>query len=429
LTVAGWTLRRRGLIAAAAVLLVGLAVLGAMRLLARHPVQGAEAVVAPTQLAEQPPPESAGSSAPVGSMASEAAAAPDPSAESAARAAPVCGPGLEGPGAAASKSQGSLETQDRLVPVQDTEQALGRLQRQSAVHALAAAALRASLQVEQDAGATKPATCERGDERCRLGSQQRHQDLVQTAYGKAADEGRDLALRSGEPAAYQLALHLCAALPLPQRPACSDPLLRAWVVREADNATPWLMLAAAEREQGDHQAADEALYRASQAPRISDASRALWGVMGETAFAPEAGAVAAGLQPRWAALIAGMNYTSLGHVSGLCSDAVLGDGNLRQRCDALAQRMVSQGGSLIHRVEGLAIAHRLGWPEERLASLRAHVSALLKQDSSELAAQTALSPCDAVRTHRDRAQQVAAQGEVARLEERLRSSARQSRSP
>ncbi len=286
---------------------------------------------------------------------------------------------------------------------------------------LAALALQASLQAEHHFNASRPAAaCDRNDAVCRQGAQQRYQMAIQSAYASAAEQGRELALRSGEPAALQMALHLCAAsgpfVNADDRRECSLPLLQAWVGREADNTTPWLMLSALERETGNRQAADEALYRASIASRLADGAPALWGLMASPAFAPDGGAAAADLQQRWAAIMAALSYSSLGNVASLCSESAVKDGNLHQRCDAIAQRMVGQGGQMIHRVEGLAIAHRLGWPEERLSTLRAQVHQLLKADSAELQAQAAAGPCRSLQAQRTRALQTASQGEVARLQ-------------
>jgi hypothetical protein len=179
------------------------------------------------------------------------------------------------------------------------------------------------------------------------------------------------------------------------------------------------MLAASEREQGDSQASAEALYRASQAQRVSDGSQGLWGVLAGPSLDPQQGAAAADLQMRWAALIAGMNYLSLGNVADLCGDAALRDGNQRQSCEAVARRMVSQGGSLVHRVEGLALAHRLGWPDDELLSLRQRVHRLLKADSDDLQSQAGLDLCRTVQWRQNRAQQLAQQGEVSRLERQV----------
>jgi hypothetical protein len=286
---------------------------------------------------------------------------------------------------------------------------------------LAALALQASLRVEQDFNASRPATtCDPNDAACRQRAQQRYQIAIQSAYTSAATQGRELALRSGEPVAFQLALHLCAAnnpfVSASERRECSYPLLQAWVAREADNTTPWLMLAALERETGNGQAADEALYRASIASRLTDGAQAMWGLMANPAFAPEGGPAAAELHQRWAALMAALSYSSLGNVASLCSESAVQDGNLRQRCDALAQRMVAQRGQMIHRVEGLAIAHRLGWPEERLSAQRLQVHRMLKAESAELQTQAAAGPCRSLQAQRARAAQIATQGEVARLE-------------
>jgi hypothetical protein len=321
-----------------------------------------------------------------------------------------------------SQSPAATQGANAAINAEDHERILKTLRSTSLMGELAAIALGASARVEREFNSPGQAatTCPPGSSPCAAAPGKRaYSEVMHAVYADASVKAQRLALGSAQPAAYQVALHLCSFVPPSQSESCSRPLLKAWTASEPDNATPWLMLSAAERQWGEAQAAEEALYRASIASSVQDGAKALWGVLAEPGLMAEPAAATHQLHQHWGALIAGMNYASLGNVSGLCSETAVRDGNLHQRCDAIAQRMLKSGGSLIHRVEGLAMGHRLDWPQERLAQQRAQVHALLRADSEELRAQAAKGPCEALQASRSRSLRMASQGEVAGLQARV----------
>ena len=150
---------------------------------------------------------------------------------------------------------------------------------------------------------------------------------------------------------------------------CTAALVRDWTLVEPDNAAAWLWQATLASERGDMQAMDDAMYRASQAPRMESHVLPLLQVLSEPAFDAAGGAAAGALQIQWVSLVMAQVWPEFSRVSRYCDTASLRDSNRAQRCESLAQLLTERDGSLLGLSVGRGLGQRLAWPSERLAKI------------------------------------------------------------
>src|SRR5258706_5704810 len=77
-----------------------------------------------------------------------------------------------------------------------------------------------------------------------------------------------LAVGPPDPAVYAIAVRACNAYLDPAKGACEQISLREWARIDADNATPWLLLAGAARAKSKPAAEADAFNQAAKARRI-----------------------------------------------------------------------------------------------------------------------------------------------------------------
>jgi hypothetical protein len=330
----------------------------------------------------------------------------------------VCGLGAMGPARTEEELEQQRERAEGRSTQAQTQGLLARLARHSGLHQLAALSLRVSLLAEQEMRGTGP-ECAQDDRPCADGIR-RWRARIEEAYAGAAQQAAPMAVQLRDPAAYALVQQLCEMSGPAPPAACGPALLQSWADQDADNALPWLLLAAQQRRLGDGQAADEAVYRASQARRWSEPGARLHGLLASPEFAADQGWAGLQLQLRWGVVMSGLDLTGAGLLREVCSEAALRDANRWQRCDALTRLMVEQGSSLMSRVIGRRHAERLGWPAQRLAALDEHALALQRMQMRLDTAEADPFSCAALTRRQQRARAMASGGEVAWLDAQMR---------
>jgi hypothetical protein len=195
-----------------------------------------------------------------------------------------------------------------------------------------------------------------------------------------AEQTRDalvqLAVGTSDPAVYAIAVRACNAYLDPAKGACEQISLREWARIDADNATPWLLLAGAARAKNNPAAEADAFNQAAKARRIDSYYDSL------LAFTEADLPTDATPLDRWYLAVAVMGIeaaTALpeyGVTSKHCSTEAMQDDNVRQQCGALAELLVTKGTTLLDVSIGATLGARVGWPKGRVDGLAQERDAL-----------------------------------------------------
>jgi hypothetical protein len=186
-----------------------------------------------------------------------------------------------------------------------------------------------------------------------------------------------LALASNDPTIYAMAIQACkrrspaagtgqaCQLLSPDQLAQLDP----------DNLMTWLDVAAAALARGDAGSVAEAMHRASQSHVVRErtdefTALALSALPPEVSDAERLHVLVAvvGMQ-------AGLTQSGYQTVGRYCTVEATRDANRRQTCAAIAERMVTQGRTLLQWAIGRRIGERVGWPADRVDLIGAKVEA------------------------------------------------------
>jgi hypothetical protein len=179
-----------------------------------------------------------------------------------------------------------------------------------------------------------------------------------------------------DPAIFALAYIKCikAGVDFASQDACPQLTLDDWTRADADNAVPWLQLAARAHREGDGTAEAAAMAHAAQAHQYQSYT---WSV-----FSFAQAAMPKDLTPtdRWilTTQVIGVEAAMLAPYQPLfqyCSREVQSDIAVRRQCDALAELMVSKATTLLDLSVGKSLGARVGWPVERVDSLTQEVNA------------------------------------------------------
>jgi hypothetical protein len=195
----------------------------------------------------------------------------------------------------------------------------------------------------------------------------------------ARDELVQLAEETKDPAAFALAYTKCSngAEDFASQGACPQLSLDDWTRADADNAVPWLQLAAKARREGDGAAEAAAMGHAAQAHRYEPY---IWSLFSFAQPAMPGDITAA---DRWflttevigveAAMP--MPYQPLFQY---CSRDAQSDAAVHRQCNALAELMVDKGGTLLDLTAGKGLGARVGWPAERVDRLTQEAKASMQ---------------------------------------------------
>jgi hypothetical protein len=218
------------------------------------------------------------------------------------------------------------------------------------------------------------------DDRARASALYLEGFLDRTAPQKDADAARDelvqLAVATKDPAIFALAYMKCtkgsedSASP----GACPELNLDDWTRADADNAVPWLQLAAKARREGDGTAEAAAMAHAAQAHQYQPYTGSV------LPFAQSAMPEDATPTDRWilTTQVIGVEAAMPAPYQPLfqyCSREAQSDVAVHRQCDALAELMVGKAATLLDLSAGKSLGARVGWPAERVDKLTQEINA------------------------------------------------------
>jgi hypothetical protein len=188
-----------------------------------------------------------------------------------------------------------------------------------------------------------------------------------------AEQSRDalvqLAVGTHDPAVYAIAVHECNTSGDPVKGACQQISLSEWARIDADNATPWLLLAGIARAKNDQVAEADAFSQAAKAHKIDSYFDSLF------AFAEPGLPTDVTPLDRWifAVEVMGIEMAMAlpqhNVASKHCSTEAMQDRTVRQQCGALAEVLATKGRTLLDLSMGANIGARSGWSKERVNGL------------------------------------------------------------
>jgi hypothetical protein len=201
-------------------------------------------------------------------------------------------------------------------------------------------------------------------------------DSPQKDAEAARDELVQLAVATKDPAIFALAYSKCikGGEDFASDSACPQLNLDDWTRADADNAVPWLRLAAKARREGDVAAEAAAMAHAAQTHQYQPYT---W-----SAFPFAQAAMPKDVTPtdRWilTTQVIGVEAAMLSPYQPLfqyCSRDAQSDVAVRRQCNALAELMVDKAATLLDSSVGKSLGARVGWPAERVDSLTQEMKA------------------------------------------------------
>jgi hypothetical protein len=192
----------------------------------------------------------------------------------------------------------------------------------------------------------------------------------------ARDELVQLALATKDAAIFALAYTKCGKGIEDSSAQGACPLLSLddWTRADADNAVPWLQLAAEAHREGDGTAEAAAMAHAAQARQYQPYT---WSV-----FSFAQAAMPTDLTPtdRWilTTQVIGVEAAMLAPYQPLfqyCSRDAQSDVAVHRQCNALAELMVGKAATLLDLSVGKSLGARVGWPAERVDGLTQEMKA------------------------------------------------------
>jgi hypothetical protein len=212
-------------------------------------------------------------------------------------------------------------------------------------------------------------------------------DSPQKDAEAARDELVQLAEGTRDPAAFALAYTKCikGVEDSISAAACPQLSLDDWTRADADNAVPWLMLAAKARREGDSTAEAAAIAQAAEAHHYETYN---WSMLSFAQPAMPSDLTAA---HRWiltTEVIGVQAAMPMPHLPfQYCSRDALGDATVHQQCNALAELMMNKAATLLDFSVGESLGRRVGWPAERVdrltQELHASMQALNQMNASD----------------------------------------------
>jgi hypothetical protein len=203
--------------------------------------------------------------------------------------------------------------------------------------------------------------------------------------GAARDELVQLALATKDPAAFALANAKCAnqGENIAASVACPQFSLEDWARADADNAVPWLQLAAKARREGDAAAEGAAFARAAQAHQYESYN---WSLL---SFAQASMPSDVTPTERWI-----LSWQIIGVEAAMvmpyqpqfryCSADALANPVVHAQCSSLAELMVKKSANILESSVGNSLGARIGWPQERVDKMKEEVKASLEVLNQEI---------------------------------------------
>ncbi len=195
----------------------------------------------------------------------------------------------------------------------------------------------------------------------------------------ARDELVQLAVVTKDPAVFALAYTRCSKdLQESASPgACPQLSLDQWTRTDADNAVPWLALAAKARRENDSAAEAAAIDHAAQAHQYESYSWSL------SSFAEPAIPSDVTAAERWYLAVEMIGWEAAMQMPyrplfQYCSGDAMKDAAVRRRCNALAELLVAKATTLVDFSVGKSLGARAGWPAERIGNLTQQFNASMQ---------------------------------------------------
>ena len=201
-------------------------------------------------------------------------------------------------------------------------------------------------------------------------------DSPQKDADAAREELVQLAVATKDPAIFALAYSKCikSGEASASGGACPQLVLDEWTRADADNAVPWLQLAAKAHREGDGTAEAAAMAHAAQAHEYQPYTWSL--------FSFAQAAMPTDLTPtdRWilTTQVIGVEAAMLAPYQPLfqyCLRDAQSDVAVLRQCSALAELMVGEAATLLDLSAGKSLGARVGWPAERVDGLTQEMKA------------------------------------------------------
>jgi len=229
----------------------------------------------------------------------------------------------------------------------------------------------------------------------------------------ARDELVQLAMATKDAAVFALAYTKCikGVEDFSSPGACPQLSIDDWAHADADNAVPWLQLAAKARREGDGSAEAAAFAQAAQAHQYESYNWSLLSFakaeMPEDVTATERWILTREVVGVEAAMP--MPYLPLFQY---CSRDALNDAAVYRQCAALADLMVNKSTTLSDLSAGKSLGARVGWPAERVDKLTQEFKASMQGINGMLGMDPKQEwTCDSVARGNAYASQLEEQGE------------------
>ena len=201
-------------------------------------------------------------------------------------------------------------------------------------------------------------------------------DSPQKDAAAARDELVQLAVSTKDPAIFALAYIKCVkgGEDFASGGVCPQLNLDDWTRADADNAVPWLHLAAKAHREGDGTAEAAAMAHAAQAHQYETYH---WAVF---PFAQAAMPKDVTPTDLWilSTQVIGVEAAMLAPYQPLfqyCSRDAQSDVAVRRQCGAVAELMVGKAATLLDLSVGKSLGARVGWPAERVDKLTQEMNA------------------------------------------------------
>lgn len=224
-----------------------------------------------------------------------------------------------------------------------------------------------------------------------------------------------LAQSSSDPQIYAWAYRSCNALDPSAEGTCQLITAEQWARLDPTNARPWLAVASEAERRQDTATLDDAMFHVASAERME----AGWGQLplaliehvppGETHLV---GALELAIE---AIGVDGIGLPAYQTATKYCGAKLLADANRRETCERIAGLLVDRSTTLMDRNIGSSMGKRLGWPAERLETLREEREALFGTAARDQPRIDGSHGCADVRRELDRFREVAAYGELGTL--------------
>jgi hypothetical protein len=227
-----------------------------------------------------------------------------------------------------------------------------------------------------------------------------------------------LALQSGDPALYDLALSDCARGDAAA--ACRQISPQTWAQLDGDNAEAWLEVAWQQRRAGDVAGERDAMQRAAAAHRFEDYAFSLLGYAESNLPADLSALERYYLEIQVIGIETASGASSHAEASKYCAKNAVSDALVREQCRAVADLLDVRGSTLLDLAIARSIGARVGWGKERVDSSAKYAEAMMA--GLERDAGAAQWSCGALAASNAYLRELSRQGEIVALRERLEQS-------